>query len=322
MLNLKNKDEYNVILNWKEHGYAIKPNLIDPTLLDSCCKFLEDNKEDFVHNDFGSQGKLEFFSNSVIDNLSFNENIIKHCQELLGTNNLLLCQSDTWGKSGKSDYTSQSNNDQRMHMDYGNNTFLHPDTWDNPEAVAIIIYLSDTNETAGSTALVPRNGHNDRLYTFPYVNMPGSSNFPFINDRKSSDDYFFEHNKPVHNFRDELYKREILPNPKCGDVLFYRLDLWHRGTPIKEGHTRFVTNLIYKKRECYWINNWNPGFTKKMYYSHLERFVENLSPLQRSVLGIPLPGDNYWDLQKVYLLKSRYINMDVSEYISEYVSKL
>lgn len=317
MFNSFNSETSESQISWKQYGYSILPNLIDKTLLDTCCKFLETNKEGFLYNDFGSHGKLEFFSNSIIDYLSFNENIIKHCQELLGTDELLLCQSDTWGKTGKSDYTSQSNNDQRMHMDYGNNTFLHPDTWDNPEAVAVIIYLSDTNETGGSTALVPRNGDNDRHYTFPYVNMPGYSNFPFINNKNSSEEYFLEHNKPMHNFRDELYKREVKVNANKGDVLFYRLDLWHRGTPVNEGHTRFVTNLIYKKRECYWINTWNPGFTKKMYYSHLERFVENLTPLQRSVLGIPLPGDSYWNLEKVYLLKSRYTNIDVSEYISK-----
>jgi hypothetical protein len=314
-------DESDSILSWKNHGYVILPNLINETLLNSCCNFLENNKEKFVHSDFGSQGKLEFFSNSIIDHLSFNENIIKQCQCLLETNDLLLSQSDTWGKTGKSDYTSQSNNDQRMHMDYGNNTFLHPSEWDKPEAVAVIIYLSDTNETGGSTALVPRNGADDRVYKFPYVNMPGYSNFPFLNDRNSSENYFSETNQPVFNFRNELYKREVKINSNKGDVLFYRLDLWHRGTPVNEGKTRFVTNLIYKKRDCYWIHTWNPGFTKNMYYSHLERFIENLSPLQRSVLGIPLPGDNYWDLEKVYLLKSRYTNMDVSEYMSNLTIK-
>ena len=60
-----------------------------------------------------------------------------------------------------------------MHMDYGNNTFLHPADWYSPETVAIIIYLSDTNLTEGGTAVVPRIDNNDELYQFPYINMPG-----------------------------------------------------------------------------------------------------------------------------------------------------
>ena len=31
----------------------------------------------------------------------------------------------------------------------GNNTFLHPPSWDRPDAVAVIIYFSDINITGG-----------------------------------------------------------------------------------------------------------------------------------------------------------------------------
>ena len=101
-----------------------------------------------------------------------------------------------------------------------------------------------------------------------------------------------------------------------GDILFYRLDLWHRGTPVKKGKIRFVISLLWKKKECYWINCWNPGWTKKMYYGFLEAFICKISPLQRSVLGIPLPGDKYWNKEKIDLFKMRYPSIDITPYIN------
>lgn len=36
--------------------------------------------------------------------------------------------------------------------------------------------------------------------------------------------------------------------------------------------------------------------------------------LQRSILGIPLPGDSYWTTEKIYYFQSRYPNMDTTPY--------
>ena len=64
-------------------------------------------------------------------------------------------------------------------------------------------------------------------------------------------------------------------------------------------------NLLYKKKECHWINQWNPGFTKKMYKKKLEKLFVSLSPLQKSILGVPLPGE-YWTENRLKLFKKRY----------------
>ena len=56
---------------------------------------------------------------------------------------------------GNTDTSKFKNTNQRMHMDYGNNTFLHPPDWDSPEAVSMIIYFSDVSITGGGTAVFP-----------------------------------------------------------------------------------------------------------------------------------------------------------------------
>ena len=312
MFNNKN------IKQWENEGYFIGKNIINPELIKKSHNYMKNIYENgsLDITDFGSKGKLEFPSNTILDKIMINENIIEIVQKLLKNDEILLTQADAWGKKGSTDFSDFSNNDQRMHMDYGNNSFLHPTYWANPECVAIIIYLSDINDTLGGTSIVPKNKDTHKLYNFPYKNMPGISENPFYNDKNSAETYFEKNNKKVYDFRQKLYKNEINLKPNAGDVLFYRLDLWHRGTPVKKDKVRFVINLLYKKKECYWINCWNPGWTKNMYYGFLEQFIINLSPKQRSVLGIPPPGDKYWNMQTIYLLKIRYPKIDILPYVN------
>lgn len=311
------------IKQWKEKGYIICDNTIDNiidnnTIVNSNV-FLKDiyKNGELPVKDFGSEGKLEFPSNTMLDDIMINENIIKCAQQLLGTPEILLVQADTWGKLGRDDCSEFSNNNQRMHMDYPHNGFLHPSEWDNPECVGMIIYLSDTKKTGGGTAVVPRINQDDDLYTFPYKNMPGIGEYPFYNDKDIAEEYFKKNDVDVYNFRQELHNREIITQPKMGDILFYRLDLWHRGTPVNKGEIRFVINLLWKKKECFWINCWNAGWSRKMYDGHVERLFTRMTPLQRYVLGIPLPGDKYWDLTKINLLKMRYPDIDIEPYLNE-----
>lgn len=307
------------INQWKTNGYVILKNIINKELFKKCKKFLDNTYYDKLHSskDFGSNGKLEFFSNTVLDYISINENLINCVQKLLNTEKITLIQSDAWGKYGNNNFTEQSNQDQRMHMDYGNNTFLHPPSWNNPEAVAAIVYFSNTKETSGSTAVVPRLGDNDELYQQPYINMPGQNKFKFYNNKNIAEKYFKKIYPKIYQFRKQLYEREILPEFEVGDILFYRLDIWHRGTPVLNGKIRKVMNLLWRKKESTWINNWNPGFTKKMYYGYLEKFFTKLSPLQRSTLGIPLPGDKYWNHKNINFLKTRYPGINITPYLSK-----
>lgn len=304
------------INQWRNEGYTVISNLLNKNKLNESVNFMNSkyNHISKACKDFGSDNKeLEFPSGKVIDWLSIDINLIDIVKEMLQTDDILLAQSDAWCKGGLNKFNAKDNSDQRMHMDYGNNTFLHPADWYSPETVAIIIYLSDTNLTEGGTAVVPRIDNNDELYQFPYINMPGLAGKEFYNNKTIAEEYMNKIN--LGNFRSKLYEREIIPKFKIGDVLFYRLDTWHRGTPVKSGQMRNVVNLLFKKKECYWINTWNSGFTKKMYYGVIENFFIQMTPEQRSILGIPKPGDKYWTKQTISLLKYRYPKIDISPYI-------
>ena len=305
------------IQQWRTQGYVIVSNLIEKPLLDKCMDFLNYKypSPDKACKGFGSDGgELEFPSGEFIDWITVHPNIIGGVRELLGHKDILLLQSDAWGKTGSSEKTAMSNQDQRMHMDYGNNTFLHPSDWHDPEAVANIVYLSDIKDTGGGTSVVPRLGDNDPLYLPPYINMPGQHGYAFYNDRATAEEYMASVGGGVGKFRRKLYEREIITQPKAGDVLFYRLDIWHRGTPVKVGKVRNVMNLLWKKRKCHWINAWNPGWPRNMYYGVVEELFTAMSPDQRTVLGIPAPGDAYWAAERLAQLRARYPGIDLGPY--------
>jgi len=346
------------ISQWKNEGYCIVSGLIEQDLLDKCVDLIHKRWDTIEKccPDFGSNGEFDFPCGEIIDYLPVNENIINFVRKLLGTNDITLIQSDAWSKAGKSPvarnvdssntedstksgdlntsdqesktrmsgaYTHQkgknlSNQDQRMHMDYGNNTFLHPsEDWFNPDTVAAIIYFHDTGITEGGTAVAPRQGKDDQAYQHPFINMPGYGSFPFINNKTAAEEYFNGAHPDVAKLREELYEREVIPNYKIGDVLFYRMDTWHRGTPVKEGHIRSIMSLAWRRTECFWYNTWNPGFTKRMYYGPIEKLFVSLSPSQRATIGVPAPGHSYWTQHSINMLKARYPTIDIQPYLQE-----
>ena len=94
-----------------------------------------------------------------LDDLVLNEQLIDAAQRLLGTPDIRLSLALMWPKIGAASESAEAraDHDQRMHMDYGNNTLLHPE-WHQPDAVSAIVYHDSSHETGGGTRFVPRNG--------------------------------------------------------------------------------------------------------------------------------------------------------------------
>ena len=304
---------------------------------------------------------LEFPTATILDQLVYHPSILNSVEELLGTADFILSQGDTWGKlntasevprenSGEEveegdaaakiddkaynnnnnnnggehiaiDTIGGSNQDQRMHMDYGNHTFVHPPPWNCPEAVTIIIYLSNTSETGGGTAVVPKNIETDDLglYEYPYGNMPGIGSLPFHNNKQHAEAMMATLSPEMKIFRENLYQNEIIGSFNVGDVLWYRLDTWHRGTPTVPNKTRYVMNLVFKKRAAMHIHSWNGMMGVKLYSGKLNEAVIQLSPSQRAqVFAIPVLEDAYWNQETIKAFAMRFPGIDVQPYEEAY----
>jgi hypothetical protein len=185
---------------------------------------------------------------------------------------VLLSQADCWVKYSRSEVEGghMSNQSQRMHADWGNNQ-LAPPTWAAPTAVATLIYLDGLEDglEGGGTAAVPRNGEDDPAYAPErLVEMPGYGGRPLINNAEAAEQWFRDHEPEVATRRAKLYEREEYIAPRRGNALVYRLDLWHRGTPILAGRRRAYNVVFYAQSAAARSisgGRWNPGFFRAAY---------------------------------------------------------
>lgn len=304
---------------WRECGYALVRGAVRKEVMDGAFeaahKIHPETGVSEVKADFGSSGEGEFPTLTSLDDVTMSEDLIAIVRKLLRCQDIRLTQSDSWAKVGTDDRSAAANADQRIHMDYGNNSFLHPSPWDEPEVVAAIVYFSDLDDTGGATAVVPRRGDDDEAYAEPFIRMPGQAGLPFINDRNTAETRLEASHPDIASFRASLYARELRPTGlKPGDVLLYRHDVWHRGTPVNPGKMRRVLNLAWRRGDAPWIQTWSRAPSQLMYYGPLEAYLSLLTPDQRSLINFPPPGHGYWTERTVRLVGARYPAMDMTPY--------
>ena len=300
------------IHEWKTKGFCVIDNFFEKTIINEVISLI--NNINFPHNnDFGSDmGKLEFPCDfEILNNITLHPKLIKACQQLLNYNDIRLIQSDIWSKTNKNS-NKYSNNDQRIHMDYPNNYLTHPNSWENPESVAIIIYYSDYKICDGCTTAVPRLSDDDIAYKLPYDKNAGVGKYNWYNDKKTVENEFKKFPE-IYKLRQELYNREIQIKYKPGTVLFYRHDLWHRGTPVNLNTTRYIHNIGFKKSYCDWITCWNHGWARNLCSKSikLEKFISNASNIQKICLGIPDKNSDYWTTENIEYFNIRYSKKNI-----------
>lgn len=305
------------VASWREAGFAlvdgVLPEHLVTTLQDAAeAKFPDaGSAEADATTDFGSA--VNFPSRLAgFNDVTLHPRLLTAVSQLLGQPiaDLRLTQSDLWPKYGRTDRAAGAydNQDQRIHIDYPNHTIAHPSPWARPEAVEMIVYLSDIGDSAGSTAIVPRSGPEDPAYRWPIVDSPGIADLNYLNDKASAETYFAERRPELASWRDSLYERERYTHYSPGTVLFYRHDTWHRGTPLRPGARRLAHNITFRRADCEWISTLHIGWAWAMYRDdkHLERLIATASLDQRAVLGFPQPGNEYWCPETVAAVEARY----------------
>lgn len=312
------------VQQWQHSGFTFVSGLFEPELIAGVTHQADvhypnaNSEQAHAFNDFGSAGALNFPTKEpALNELTLAPQLLNAVAQLLDTQvpQLRLTQSDLWPKYGQ----AQDNQDQRIHVDYPNHTTVHPSPWDRPEAVEMIVYYSDHKDTGGSTAVVPRQGPDDPAYRWPIVDSPGIADLNYINDREAAEQYFAQQRPALAQWRQQLYERECYTDFKPGDVLLYRHDTWHRGTPMQTGSRRLVHNLTYRKAAAEWYSTLHIGWAWSAYRNSkfLERLIAGCSLNQRAVLGFPQPNSEYWCAETIEAVGARYapFAMDMTPYV-------
>ena len=175
---------------------------------------------------------------------------------------------------------------------YSNNTLCVPPRPPQlPETLNCILYYSRVEESGGATTVASFSDTGQALIPRTYSVV---EDWPIRRSRQHA-----------------LYSKEKAVQYRPGTVLLYRMDTFHRGTPIKPGAERLTHHFGFKRASAEWMssNHVVPEVVRAG-----PEFVVGLSPKQRSVLGIPAVGDRYWNAETVGLLAERYPGIDTAPY--------
>jgi hypothetical protein len=318
------------VRSWREHGFALVDGLFSSDLIgrarDECLPFFPapGSVESDAVTDYGSQGAMEFPTPSdAINQITLHPRLLAATAQLLGVRvwDLRLTQSEPWAKYGRADPPDGrfDNQDQRMHVDYPNHTLTHPADWDRPEAVSILLYFDAVEECGGATEFVPRTGPDDPAYQGPLVRTPGLAGLEFVNDRTKAEAYLRDAAPETAQWREEnLYAHARSVHHQPGTVLFYRQDVWHRGTPLRPGVMRLIHNMTFRRKDCEWISTVHQGWAWAMYRSSkvMVKLIVEGTVEQRCVLGFPEPGHAYWTRGTLDAVRARFgpFGMDMTPY--------
>lgn len=195
--------------------------------------------------------------------------------------------------------------DQDIHVDYGNNTLLVPPRTRAPEAVACLCYYADVDDAGGATHFCPADSTELTSYSPETFNPPN-----FVagtrNGSASTATGPRAAERVARRYRDEKPIRY-----DAGTCVLYRLDAWHRGTPIALNRVRHTHHHVWRHKNAEWIS-WQ-SFSLPM-ASIPTRYLAELSVAQRATLGFAAPGDTYWTEETVDAVGRRYPEMDMTPY--------
>ncbi len=318
--------------SWRERGFALVDGVLPGDLVERLVREAdavfpaEGSPEAERWHDFGSGGRMAFPSAcEALNEATLHPRLLAAVQQLLSLApaELRLSQADLWPKYGRArrEGGDRDNDDQRIHVDYPNHTLTHPPVWSRPEAVEVLLYLSDWNRCGGATRVVAREGPDDPAYAWPITATPGVGDLEWVNDRERAEAYLESAAPEVARFRRELlYAREAEAVFGVGTTLFYRHDTWHRGTPLRSGSRRLALNLTFRAAASEWISTLQAGWAWAMYRPGrpMEHLLARASVEQRCVLGFPAPGHPYWTPETLAAVAARYgpLGMDLAPYES------
>jgi ectoine hydroxylase-related dioxygenase (phytanoyl-CoA dioxygenase family) len=284
------------VRTWRDDGYVIVPNLLTGDELTSAqanvrryfpsAEEFRSTRERYPHLGATDEtDQTEFpFADDALNDITVHPEILSAVERALGTEDLSLVISLVWAK-----YGSTRSFDQKLHADYAfGYDLLYPRDDADYQLVLTFIYYEDVTIDLGPTHVVSKKVSGDR---FLYPNTRSREADP------------------------ELYAHEVAVTVPAGSALMLSQSTFHRGSAMlaAEG-ARFAHFIGYRASRHPWIGWMSPQARQFDEPARMQRFLERATPRQRQVIGIPAPGDEYWDERTLAGVGARYPGMDMEPY--------
>jgi Phytanoyl-CoA dioxygenase (PhyH) len=279
---------------WEEEGWTLVAGLFSdddvaaaqaalPALFPTAAEFAADVDADRnrpLRIDSHSVMPAFPFESSALNRLVLHDAVIDLAQAFLGMTDIRLYQGMVSAK-----YSDGPPDDEQMlHVDYGNHTLVVPRTDVGYQHVELFIYLSDVTPEKAATRMVSR-----RL----------TADIPVERTYLSSTEF------------DHLYRSEVPASGPAGTVLAYRPDVYHRGVRMTAPESaRFMLHVSFKPVDTDWLGSqaW-PAAAEGLEWGG---FMRGATVRQLTMLGFPEPGHRYWNEETLRGVASRYPLLDMT----------
>jgi len=314
------------IQNFMDHGFVVVTGLWPTaTIEQAATEAIELHPPEDIAQRNKEQASLQNLSampwtqrredapDAILNHMTIHPRALAAVAQLMDSDvlDIRLSQSHVIAKSGRFISPDEPDDrrimgDQDIHVDYGNNTLMVPAHTDTPDSVACLCYYSDVEESGGATHFARALPGELTSYEPDQFNPPnfviGTKNGSAGSDTgpRSADNTKrrYDEEKPVYY--------------KPGTCILYRLDAWHRGTPVALGKIRHTHHHVWRHKNAEWVN-WQ-SLAPRM-SAMPTRFLSELSVAQRTVLGFAAPGNSYWTAETIDSVSQRYPGMDMTPYI-------
>jgi ectoine hydroxylase-related dioxygenase (phytanoyl-CoA dioxygenase family) len=297
---------------WGTDGFAIVPGYLSaddlaPVLdeLSMCFPTAtgfhegsDPRRQRFLDDEFNGIDTFPFAS-LQLSLLAVHARIVDLVEALLGTEDVRIYSAEAWAK-----YTGAADYGQRLHRDFLNHTILVPTEASEFRQVELFVYLVDVPDDLGPPHLVPR------IHT---ADLPALPNWHPPADTDPTDDNFV-----ATAGRPDLYDAEVSAAGPAGTVVAFTPDTLHRGTALtRPGGARYSMHLSFRVAAAEWAQRqaWADRSHEPAWY----RFVEQATPRQLALLGLPPPGHPFWTPETLTGIALRYPRLDLTPWATSHI---
>ena len=287
---------------WEEEGWCIIKGIFSDDEVRAAQQALPDlfpTAEEFARDDDPERNRPfrvdshsvmpQFpFESAALNSMVLHDKVIDLAQEFLEVTDMRLYQGMLSAKYSM----GAPDDEQLLHVDYGNHTLVVPRPEVGYQHLELFIYLSDVTPDTAATRMVSR-----RLTT----------DIPTERTYLSPADYA------------PLYQAEVPATGPAGAILAYRPDVYHRGVRMTgPDAARFMVHVSYKPVDTDWLGSqaW-PGAAEGMAW---HRFMQQTNVRQLTMLGFPAPGHPYWNEETLRGVAKRYPLLDMKPWRQAYRS--
>jgi Phytanoyl-CoA dioxygenase (PhyH) len=283
--------------HYREHGFAIVKNFC--TDEETACAITDFDAVvpgwvDYVRNTSsprpqtwdrpypGQRGMPHFpYKGTMLNKLTLHPELRRFA--LLNTKGEpVRCEQSHLSYKGKG---SLGDEEQPMHLDYGNHTLTYPPNEPRYWQTSYIYYFTDVEDGLAPTAVCS------------WQHCPEKILWPALYTRED---------------RRELYDNEVKVFVPAGSLLIYSLRTFHRGTAFERDGGRLGMFVTYGPNACKWTGI--VGWSQEAPRAEFREWVERASVEERNTVGFPVPGDPYWTSETLDGVSARFAKMDMTPY--------